>query len=540
MFQNAFVFTLNLCFMSTHAMMYDVIESVMTPPSICTNGCASWIDLASDYNTANQSIVNSLWISQDAQALAGSSCSMPANFIGQPGLVKSDGPVQSDFDFSFGPQCYCKGTPSLPTAASGYCQDPAVPTPQQINLQFGMNEHELTVAFVTVDNGAPILNPPRAEFCSGLTFSSCKNVTGYTNRFTETQNSERVLSFHFVTLPAPLQASTMYSYRVIGGTVNSVWSDVFNFKTRSNSVSTKFAMAGDLGIYPYNCFQNLLDDSSISFFVHLGDHAYNLEMGGGARGDSYMMGFQRILSTIPMGSVIGNHELEGSPFGAYCPKDEFCQGRYLNQTAGQLRIANSSGSFDNRYFSIDIGIIHFIILDVNNYIGLEDQSIADRQLVWLDADLKRAASSSQRQKVPWIIVCSHVPMYSSSGNNAELIKDIEPLLLQYHVDIYATGHQHIYESEWPIGPNGHVASKSFVNPTAPVHVITGAGAAPAFGSEGPIDQELAAKAKAENFTRLSLYIWSYSVVEAFNASVLTFQQIDNTNSSVIDTWTIVK
>lgn len=525
---------LSLGFSLTHAIMYDVIESAMSPPSLCTNGCAKWSDLASDYNSANQSYVNSLWISSDAQSLAGSSCSMPANFNGAPGLVGPNGPVESDFDFSFGPQCYCRGSSANPTSSSGYCLDPLVPTPQQVNLQFGMDENEFTVAFVTADNGLPLSKPPMAEFCQG----TCVNVTGFTNLFAETQNTQRVLSFHFVTLPSPLQSATTYTYRVIGGTENSVWSKVFTFTTRASGGSTKFALAGDLGIYPYNCFQNLLDDSSTSFFVHLGDHAYNLEMAGGARGDAYMMGFQPILSSIPFLSVIGNHELEGSPFGGYCPHDEFCQGRYLNQTAGQLRIANASGSNDGRFFSINVGIIHFIVLDVNNYIGLEDPSIADRQLIWLEADLKRAAS--ERERYPWIIVCSHVPMYSSSGNNAELIKDIEPLLLQYHVDIYAVGHQHIYESEWPIGSNGHVPAKSFVKPSAPVHVITGAGAAPAFGSEGPIDPVLEVKAKADDFTRLSLYRWSYSVVEAFNASVLSFQQIDNTNSSVIDTWTIYK
>lgn len=232
--------------------------------------------------------------------------------------------------------------------------------------------------------------------------------------------------------------------------------------------------------------------------------------------------------------------MEGSPFGGYCPQNEFCQGRYLNQTAGQLRIANASGSFDNRYFSIDIGLVHFIVLDVNNYIGLEEPTIADRQLVWLEADLKKASIVEQKIKVPWIIVCSHVPMYSSSGNNGELIKDIEPLLLKYSVDLYATGHSHYYESEWPIGPNGYVAKKSFIKPTAPVHVVSGAGAAPAFGAEGPIDPMRIAEAKDQDFTRLNLYRWSYSVIEVFNASVLTFSQIDNSNSSVIDTWTIVK
>jgi hypothetical protein len=44
--------------------------------------------------------------------------------------------------------------------------------------------------------------------------------------------------------------------------------------------------------------------------VHLGDHAYNMAMGGGARGDAYMIGFQPVLSRTPWLSVVGS---------AFCP-----------------------------------------------------------------------------------------------------------------------------------------------------------------------------------------------------------------------------
>jgi hypothetical protein len=286
----------------TNAMMYDVIEPASSPPTICTLGCAKWTDLASDYNTASQTDVNTLWFSEDKQSLAGSFCAMPANFNGAPGLVSPTGPL--DFDFSFGPQCYCKGSSSQPSNQFGYCLDPPTPTPQQINLQYGKDETELTVAFVTVDFDAPLTRAPLAELCLD---TNCVNVTGFTNRFAETQNKNRVLSFHFVTFPAPLKSASTYTYRVRGGTDNSVWSSFLKMRTRATNGSTKFAMAGDLGIYPYNCMQNRLDDESIPFFVHLADHAYNMEMGGGARGDAYMMGWQPVLSQIPMISSIGNH-----------------------------------------------------------------------------------------------------------------------------------------------------------------------------------------------------------------------------------------
>ena len=95
-----------------------------------------------------------------------------------------------------------------------------------------------------------------------------------------------------------------------------------------------------------------------------------------------------------------------------------------------------------------------------------------------------------------------------------------------------------YESEWPTGPKGAVAKKSFDAPSAPVHVITGAGGAPAFGGEhNPSDVHTAA---LPDFVRLNLYRWSWSRVTAVNASHLSWEQIDNINGTTLDAWTIVQ
>ena len=60
----------------------------------------------------------------------------------------------------------------------------------------------------------------------------------------------------------------------------------------------------------------------------------------------------------------------------------------------------------------------------------------------VQADLQAADAVAQRARVPWIIVCAHVPMYASDGNNDELIKDVEPLLFEFGVDLHLVGHNH--------------------------------------------------------------------------------------------------
>ena len=101
----------------------------------------------------------------------------------------------------------------------------------------------------------------------------------------------------------------------------------------------------------------------IDYVVHLGDLAYNMEMSNGTRGDGYMYAMQPLLSLVPWVTVEGNHEIEGSPFGAYCPEAVFCEGRFLNQTAGYLVAGKASGSNTNLYYSINIGLVHWVIVN---------------------------------------------------------------------------------------------------------------------------------------------------------------------------------
>jgi len=258
---------LALCAAPSAALMYDVVERAMTAPAECARGCAPWSSLASAFNTAPQAAVDALWASRDAQAAAGSSCAMPANFAGAPG-----GAPGAAFDFSFGPQCYCAGAPGAPTAASGYCGDPAEPTPQQVNVAFGADAGDLAVAFVTVDGGAPLAGPPVVEVCGPALGAACVNASGATARAAEPQAAARVLSYHNVPLPR-LAPGARYTYRVRGGTARGAWRGPFELRPRpAAGAPARFALAGDLGVYPYNCFANLLKEDIVGF-VHLGDHA---------------------------------------------------------------------------------------------------------------------------------------------------------------------------------------------------------------------------------------------------------------------------
>ena len=65
---------------------------------------------------------------------------------------------------------------------------------------------------------------------------------------------------------------------------------------------------------------------------------------------------------------------------------------------------------------------------------------------------------------------------SGEAEVAAMRNDWEPIMMQYGVDLYMCGHEHNYESIYPVANNSRVQD-DFVSPLAPVHVVSGAGGA---------------------------------------------------------------
>ena len=104
---------------------------------------------------------------------------------------------------------------------------------------------------------------------------------------------------------------------------------------------------------------------------------------------------------------------------------------------------------------------------------------------------------------------------------------LEPLMSQFEVDVYLTGHEHNYERLWPV-LNGSI-TKSYAAPGKPVHVVTGSGGAygkDTFGDQGPWDAFRSSE-------------WSYSDIHA-NQTHLVLKQRLTTNSSVIDGFSLTR
>jgi hypothetical protein len=85
-----------------------------------------------------------------------------------------------------------------------------------------------------------------------------------------------------------------------------------------------------------------------------------------------------------------------------------------------------------RYYAFDWGDVHFVAIDTTQRDA--------KQLVWLDADLSN-------NKLPWVIVFGHHPMYTNSlrGPQMWIRRAFANIFTRHHVDIVLTGHEHHYE-----------------------------------------------------------------------------------------------
>ena len=433
----------------------------------------------------------------------------------------------------------------------------------------------VTLGFVTVDGHAAAA--PLAQLATSASLAGALNVSGVTNFWTQV-GSERAYSFHFVPFTG-LAPATTYFYRATSGAAGAQWSAVYSFTTRDPGAPLRFAIFGDMGVYPVNNMEllaNASEQGAISFVVHMGDHAYQMSSDDGARGDAYMIAWEAVLTSTPWLPVMG---VRAVTFNASAPplplymrltrippypsplqhqNHEEYNGaffmRYLNQTAGvaaRTPRASASGALNGRWYSINVGLLHYVTLDFNVYYGTEPDALRVAQLAWLAADL----AAVDRAATPWVVVAAHMPLQCSSitydgefvgeaqryeaamggapadiaarapykgctgtgvANTEATRKDMEPLFLRFGVDLFLCGHEHNYESQWPTRDLQPV-QLDFSAPRAPVYVVEGAGGAPAldlFGGAGP-------------FTRKQDSSWGWGHVTVHNATHLTYDRIAN-------------
>ena len=182
-------------------------------------------------------------------------------------------------------------------------------------------------------------------------------------------------------------------------------------------------------------------------------------------------------ATTPLMTGVGNHEI------------------FYNWTAFTSRYTmprDNRGSNGNFWFSFDLGNVHILSFSTEH-----DYAPGSPQYKWIEQDMRRA--DSRRDVVPWLVVTGHRPLYSSekdyccccaqcnatAGGRAKALRQaLEPLILQYRVDLVVTGHLHAYERMHP-----HLDGRTIELPTRRL-MHTGAKEEEKAGAEVEVEAEV--------------------------------------------------
>jgi hypothetical protein len=178
--------------------------------------------------------------------------------------------------------------------------------------------------------------------------------------------------------------------------------------------SVRFAVIGDCGtgdFYQAGVAQQLIRSRlwfPFTFAIMLGDNIYGAE-----RPQDFARKFERpykvlLDAGVEFNAALGNHDDQNQRF--YKPY-------HLD---------------GKRYRTFKKGNVRFFVLD-SNYMDPE-------QVAWLRTELQRSGSD-------WKIAYFHHPLYTTArrGPEVELRRVLEPIFVEYGVDVVFSGHEHVYE-----------------------------------------------------------------------------------------------
>ena len=179
--------------------------------------------------------------------------------------------------------------------------------------------------------------------------------------------------------------------------------------------SVRFAVIGDTGsgaAPQYEIADRMVEIHQkfpFDFVIMMGDNLY----GGNSEKDytkKFSVPYKPLLDAgVKFYASLGNHD---------DPSERFYKPFNMN---------------GERYYTYSKGSARFFVLD-SNYMDQE-------QLKWLEDQL---SSSNDR----WKIAYFHHPLYSSGerhGSEVDLRAQVEPLFIEYGVDVVFAGHEHFYE-----------------------------------------------------------------------------------------------
>lgn len=224
----------------------------------------------------------------------------------------------------------------------------------------------------------------------------------------------------------PLEPGHLYCYQLMAGDVAlTELAPLTTAAPPGGEEPLRFVALGDTGTggAAQQAIAQRISAVTFDLMLFLGDIAYDDGTPRQLQSNFFAI-YRDFLRYVPVYPSIGNHERHtrlGRPyFEAFVlPEPE-------------------------RYYSFDWGDVHFVAIDTTQRDA--------KQLVWLDRDLTA-------NKLPWVIVYGHHPMYTNSlrGPQMWVRQAFANIVTRHHVDLVLTGHEHQYE-RFRIGEVNYIVS----------------------------------------------------------------------------------
>jgi len=414
--------------------------------------------------------------------------------------------------------------------------------PQQVHIVFGADASEYVVSWVSFpEPNKP--QPPKSLVQYGPTPFQLPRLSTATPFVFKDEYCGSQRYMHHVLIRGLVPGERVF-YRV--GSDGQTWSNIFQFVVadRDNTLNKKLtvSLVGDMTVPPI-CKNSSVPQWALDtrngvhdFVLHYGDIAYNLADKCNQVGDYYMQQAESVGAYTAYVFGTGNHEAD----------QNYSYASYINRYAGQMRMAEASGSQIIRWFSFDAQLVHFVLFDTDAWIFEPVFEKAKPQLAWMRADLAKV----NRAKTPWIIVLGHRAMYCTKNddsycnsdaeairngvyvNSTKLFDGIEPLLIEFGVDLFMAGHTHHYMRTWPV-KRGALVQNNYINPKATVHVQSGIGGV---DDTNPFELPM----KSYDAWRDETLRSGFSRLVIHNATHLSFTQHASWDGSVFDSFDLVQ
>uniref|UniRef100_A0A3B3V190 Purple acid phosphatase n=1 Tax=Poecilia latipinna TaxID=48699 RepID=A0A3B3V190_9TELE len=334
--------------------------------------------------------------------------------------------------------------------------------------------------------------------------------------FVDSGEEKRKMFIHRVTLTGLKPAAT-YVYHCGS---DEGWSDIFSFTAlnSSSSFSPRFALYGDLGNENPQSLARLQKETQLGMYdviLHIGDFAYDMHEDNARIGDEFMRQIQSIAAYVPYMTCPGNHE------------STYNFSNYRNRFS-------MPGQTESLWYSWDLGSAHIISFSTEVYFYLEyGMDLIFKQYNWLKQDLEEANKPENRAVRPWIITMGHRPMYCSDDDQDDCTKfDSWVRVGRNDIKPAAPGLEDLFY-HYGISLKKHYKEQPYVNPKAPVHIITGsAGCRERTDRFNPNPKEWSAFRSTD---------YGYSRMQVVNTTHIYLEQVsDDQYGKVIDSIWVVK